>query len=67
MYLHCLKICQAENSYEDISGKIVADFGCGCGTLGIASALLGAEWVSLPYNFGLSKVKIQHTIATVPV
>ncbi|KAF3341422.1 Methyltransferase-like protein 5 [Carex littledalei] len=60
-------IYTAENSYEDISGKIVADFGCGCGTLGIASALLGAEWVSLPYNFGLSKVKIQHTIATVPV
>ncbi|XP_078170061.1 S-adenosyl-L-methionine-dependent methyltransferases superfamily protein isoform X1 [Carex rostrata] len=38
-------IYTAENSYEDISGKIVADFGCGCGTLGIASALLGAEHV----------------------
>ncbi|KAF3441902.1 hypothetical protein FNV43_RR15817 [Rhamnella rubrinervis] len=33
----------AENSYEDVSGKIVADFGCGCGTLGAAAALLGAE------------------------
>ncbi|KAJ3683091.1 hypothetical protein LUZ60_013318 [Juncus effusus] len=38
-------IYTAENSFEDISGKIVADFGCGCGTLGIASALLGAEQV----------------------
>ncbi|KAJ4748846.1 Ribosomal protein L11 methyltransferase [Rhynchospora pubera] len=38
-------IYTAESSYEDISGKIVADFGCGCGTLGIASALLGAEHV----------------------
>ncbi|CAA6665049.1 unnamed protein product [Spirodela intermedia] len=29
----------AENTFGDITGKIVADFGCGCGTLGIASAL----------------------------
>ncbi|KAG9456154.1 hypothetical protein H6P81_000662 [Aristolochia fimbriata] len=35
----------AENTYGDISGKVVADFGCGCGTLGIAAALLGAEYV----------------------
>ncbi|KAI3893452.1 hypothetical protein MKW92_032074 [Papaver armeniacum] len=35
----------AENSFGDISGKVVADFGCGCGTLSIASALLGAEYV----------------------
>ncbi|XP_072978562.1 uncharacterized protein [Typha angustifolia] len=35
----------AENTFDDISGKVVADFGCGCGTLGIASALLGAEHV----------------------
>ncbi|XP_010254037.1 PREDICTED: methyltransferase-like protein 5 [Nelumbo nucifera] len=35
----------AENSFGDISGKVVADFGCGCGTLGIAGALLGAEYV----------------------
>ncbi|XP_042406533.1 rRNA N6-adenosine-methyltransferase METTL5-like isoform X2 [Zingiber officinale] len=35
----------AENTYGDISGKIVADFGCGCGTLGLASALLDAEQV----------------------
>ncbi|CAL9101101.1 unnamed protein product [Musa textilis] len=35
----------AENTFGDISGKVVADFGCGCGTLGLASALLGAEQV----------------------
>ncbi|XP_020575312.1 methyltransferase-like protein 5 isoform X3 [Phalaenopsis equestris] len=33
----------AENTFGDVNGKVVADFGCGCGTLGIASALLGAE------------------------
>ncbi|KAM0894818.1 hypothetical protein ACQ4PT_024262 [Festuca glaucescens] len=36
----------AENSFDDISGKVVADFGCGCGTLAIASALLDAEHVT---------------------
>ncbi|KAK1354779.1 Methyltransferase-like protein 5 [Heracleum sosnowskyi] len=35
----------AENSFGDISNKVVADFGCGCGTLGLAAALLGAEHV----------------------
>ncbi|CAO2841911.1 unnamed protein product [Amaranthus hypochondriacus] len=35
----------AENSFGDVSGKVVADFGCGCGTLGIAAALLGADHV----------------------
>ncbi|KAI3862417.1 hypothetical protein MKX03_013660 [Papaver bracteatum] len=35
----------ADNSFGDISGKVVADFGCGCGTLSIGSALLGAEYV----------------------
>jgi predicted RNA methylase len=34
---------QAENSFDDVSNKVVADFGCGCGTLGIAAALLSAE------------------------
>ncbi|XP_078444303.1 S-adenosyl-L-methionine-dependent methyltransferases superfamily protein isoform X2 [Wolffia australiana] len=38
-------IYAAETTFGDINGKIVADFGCGCGTLGIASALLGAEHV----------------------
>lgn len=35
----------AENSFDDITGKVVADFGCGCGTLALASALLDAEHV----------------------
>ncbi|CAL5438345.1 unnamed protein product [Camellia sinensis] len=35
----------AENSFGDVANKVVADFGCGCGTLGIAAALLGAEHV----------------------
>nr|GEW85973.1 methyltransferase-like protein 5 isoform X2 [Tanacetum cinerariifolium] len=35
----------AENSFEDISGKVVADFGCGCGTLGLAATLLDADHV----------------------
>ncbi|XP_051136880.1 uncharacterized protein LOC127255411 [Andrographis paniculata] len=30
----------AENSFGDVSGKVVADFGCGCGTLGLAAGLL---------------------------
>lgn len=37
------KNCQAENTFGDVSGKVVADFGCGCGTLGVAAALLGAK------------------------
>lgn len=36
---------QAEHSFGDVTDKLVADFGCGCGTLGAAAALLGAEWV----------------------
>lgn len=35
----------AENSFGDVSGKVVADFGCGCGTLAIAAALLDAQYV----------------------
>eukprot|EP00262_Sarcandra_glabra_P004437 TRINITY_DN15463_c0_g1_i1.p1 TRINITY_DN15463_c0_g1~~TRINITY_DN15463_c0_g1_i1.p1 ORF type:complete len:206 (+),score=35.83 TRINITY_DN15463_c0_g1_i1:118-735(+) len=35
----------AENTFGDVSGKVVADFGCGCGTLGVAGALLDAEYV----------------------
>ncbi|XP_024377854.1 uncharacterized protein [Physcomitrium patens] len=35
----------AENSFGDITGKVVADLGCGCGTLGIAAALLDAAQV----------------------
>ncbi|KAF3774121.1 Methyltransferase-like protein 5 [Nymphaea thermarum] len=36
-------IYTAENTFGDITSKVVADFGCGCGTLGVASALLDAE------------------------
>ncbi|MQM04863.1 hypothetical protein Taro_037668 [Colocasia esculenta] len=43
-----VSLWQAENTFEDVAGKVVADFGCGCGTLGIASALLGAE-----HTFGI--------------
>ncbi|KAK4433014.1 rRNA N6-adenosine-methyltransferase METTL5 [Sesamum alatum] len=35
----------AENSFGDVSDKVVADFGSGCGTLGLAAGLLGAEHV----------------------
>ncbi|GAB2292310.1 hypothetical protein Dimus_026558 [Dionaea muscipula] len=35
----------AENSFGDVEGKVVADFGCGCGTLGVAATLLGADHV----------------------
>ncbi|XP_011048369.1 PREDICTED: methyltransferase-like protein 5 [Populus euphratica] len=35
----------AENSLGDVNNKIVADFGCGCGTLGAAASLMGAEQV----------------------
>ncbi|XP_060213864.1 uncharacterized protein LOC132641029 [Lycium barbarum] len=35
----------AENSFEDVNSKVVADFGCGCGTLGLGAGLLGAESV----------------------
>lgn len=45
IWFFIILLFQAENSFGDISGKVVADFGCGCGTLGVASALLGAEWV----------------------
>ncbi|KAE8705845.1 methyltransferase-like protein 5-like isoform X2 [Hibiscus syriacus] len=35
----------AENSFDDISNKVVAHFGCGRGTLGAAATLLGAKQV----------------------
>lgn len=35
----------AENTFGDIMGKVVVDLGCGCGTLGAAAALMGAEHV----------------------
>lgn len=30
-----------DQSFDDIEGKIVADFGCGCGVLSIGCAILG--------------------------
>lgn len=38
-------IYMAENSFDDITDKVVVDFGCGCGTLGVAAALLDAGQV----------------------
>ncbi|KAI4380704.1 hypothetical protein MLD38_006866 [Melastoma candidum] len=35
----------AENSFGDVSDRVVVDLGCGCGTLGLAAALLGADIV----------------------
>ncbi|KAJ0251611.1 hypothetical protein HA466_0125460 [Hirschfeldia incana] len=35
----------AENSYGDITDKVVADFGCGCSTLSAAASLLDAACV----------------------
>ncbi|KAH9300809.1 hypothetical protein KI387_012392, partial [Taxus chinensis] len=38
-------VYMAENTFGDIMGKIVVDLGCGCGTLGVAAMLMGAEHV----------------------
>ena len=38
-------IYTAANSFDDIRNRTVADFGCGCGMLSIAAALMGAEKV----------------------
>lgn len=38
-------IHMVEGTYGDIEGRRVGDFGCGCGTLGIGAALLGAGHV----------------------
>ncbi|RLE52401.1 MAG: RNA methyltransferase [Candidatus Methanomethylicota archaeon] len=35
----------AGRTYDDIEGKVVLDFACGTGRLGIGAALLGAEFV----------------------
>jgi len=36
-------IYTAEASFGDIEGKMVADLGCGCGVLSIASVMMGAR------------------------
>ncbi|KAG9290009.1 hypothetical protein G9A89_010315 [Geosiphon pyriformis] len=38
----------AHSVYDDIENKVVADFGCGCGVLSIASNLLGSS-----FNLGI--------------
>jgi len=35
----------AAKRYDDVIGKLVLDFGCGTGRLGIGAALLGADYV----------------------
>ncbi|XP_019096932.1 PREDICTED: methyltransferase-like protein 5 isoform X2 [Camelina sativa] len=43
--LTAAKLEKAENSYGDITDKVVPDFGCGCGTLSVAAALLDSASV----------------------
>ncbi|CAH8363247.1 unnamed protein product [Eruca vesicaria subsp. sativa] len=47
----------AENSYGDITDKVIADFGCGCGTLSAAASLLDAVVDTVVMNppFGTRK------------
>lgn len=40
---HMLYTMQA--SYQDVEGKLIADLGCGCGSLSIGAAMLGAGCV----------------------
>ncbi|XP_056859295.1 uncharacterized protein LOC108842503 isoform X3 [Raphanus sativus] len=46
----------AENSYGDITDKVVADFGCGCGTLSTAASLLDAACV-IGYDIDLQSLE----------
>ncbi|XP_024009605.1 uncharacterized protein LOC18013578 isoform X2 [Eutrema salsugineum] len=46
---HCFSHAFHSNSYEDIADKAVVDFGCKCGTLIAAAALLDAPW-RYPYS-----------------
>ena len=38
-------IFQAEQNFNDIQGKTIADLGCGCGILSIAALIMGAKQV----------------------
>ncbi|KAI3782872.1 hypothetical protein L2E82_12930 [Cichorium intybus] len=42
----------------DVSNKVVADFGCGCGTLGLAATLLDAESDFLTFYLSLFSCQI---------
>ncbi|EYU32951.1 hypothetical protein MIMGU_mgv1a013678mg [Erythranthe guttata] len=52
----------AENSFGDVTDKVVADFGCGCGTLGLAAALLGAEHV-IGFDIDAESIEIAYSNA----
>ncbi|GKA53916.1 methyltransferase-like protein 5 isoform X1 [Tanacetum coccineum] len=57
-------MCQ-QNSFEDISGKVVADFGCGCGTLGLAATLLDADFVFDSHVIGVDRDEDSLEIASI--
>ncbi|KAG5569948.1 hypothetical protein H5410_059714 [Solanum commersonii] len=53
----------AENSFEDVNSKVVADFGCGCGTLGLAAGLLGAEYKCFGLDIDAESLEIAYANA----
>lgn len=46
----------AQNLYDDIEGKVIADLGCGCGILSIAALCLGAAEV---HSFDIDPLSIE--------
>jgi predicted RNA methylase len=40
-----------QNSFEEIEGAVIGDFGCGCGMLSIASQILGAGYETDTFIF----------------
>jgi predicted RNA methylase len=40
-----------DTQYGDVEDRVVMDFGCGCGILGIAADLLGSRSVQLSSSF----------------
>ena len=36
-----------DKSFDEIDGKVIADFGCGCGVLSIGSCMLGAQVIAM--------------------
>ncbi|XP_046387844.1 rRNA N6-adenosine-methyltransferase METTL5 [Ischnura elegans] len=47
----------AQTSFDDLEGKIIADLGCGCGTLTLGAAALGASF-TLGFEVDTDAVKI---------